>query len=229
MELNKPLKMDGRELLSKIPEETIPVSFFDPQYRGVLDKLSYGNEGEGREKARCQLPQMPERIINEFIKGIDKILIPTGHLFLWVDKFHLCTGFSQWLSGTALSVVDMLTWNKGRMGMGYRTRRVSEHLIVLQKEPRKAKGVWKARDIPDVWHERVERTGHVHTKPVLLQSELIAAVSNKNDIVVDPAAGGFSVLKACKIKDRNFLGCDIFFEKSLESYLTFTQNVLSFS
>ena len=93
--------------------------------------------------------------------------------------------------------------------MGYRTRRMSEHVIILQKEPRRAKGVWMIHTIPDVWPEEVKRNGHTHKKPVRLQGELIAAVSNAGDIVIDPAAGSFSVMEACKLRGRNFLGCDL--------------------
>jgi len=209
LRLNTKMKMDGINFLSKIPSGSIPVAFFDPQYRGVLDKLSYGNEGKQRGKARCILEQMSEKKIHTFIQGISNALIPSGHLFLWMDKFHLCTGFANWLSGTPLDVVDMLTWNKGRIGMGYRTRRTSEHLVILQKQPRRAKGVWKIHNIPDVWSEGVQRNGHTHKKPVDLQGELITAVSNAGDIVIDPAAGSFSVLEACKAHGRNFLGCDL--------------------
>ena len=93
-----------------------------------------------------------------------------------------------------LSVVDMLTWNKGKIGMGYRTRRMGEHLVILQKDPKRAKGVWKLHDIPDVWHEKVTRNGHTHTKPLDLQTKLIKAVSNPGDLVIDPAAGSFTSL-----------------------------------
>lgn len=203
------LKMDGLTFLLKLQQDSIPIAFFDPQYRGILDKLGYGNEGEDRGKARSSLQQMSEDIICQFIVGLNRILIPSGHLFLWMDKFHLCTGFSGWLNGTQLDVVDMLTWDKERIGMGYRTRRTSEHLIILQKQPRRAKGVWKIHNIPDVWHESVERNGHAHKKPIRLQEELITAVSNEGDVVVDPAAGSFSVMEACKLRNRKFLGCDI--------------------
>ena len=206
---NERIKMDGLKFLTKLPELSFPVAFFDPQYRGVLDKLGYGNEGEHRGKARSSLQQMTEETISKFIQGIDRVLMPSGHLFLWMDKFHLCTGFGPWLNGTRLDVVDMLTWDKGKIGMGYRTRRCSEYLVVLQKQPRKAKGVWKIHNIPDVWPEGVKRNGHTHKKPVTLQAELIAAVSNANDIVIDPAAGSFSVMEACHLRGRNFLGCDI--------------------
>ena len=209
LKLNRRLKMDGLRFLSRIPPDSIPVAFLDPQYRGVLDKLAYGNEGRKRGRARAELKQMTGKKIGEFIRGIDRALIPSGHLFLWMDKFHLCTGFSDWLSGTSLDVVDMLTWDKDKIGMGYRTRRMSEHLVVLQKEPRRAKGVWKLHNIPDVWREKVNRNGHTHRKPLDLQGELIEAVSNPGDLVIDPAAGSFVVMEACKARGRNFLGCDL--------------------
>lgn len=207
--LNQRMKMDGIEFLKKLEEDTIPVSFFDPQYRGVLDKLNYGNEGKQRGAKRAVLNQMTEAKIAEFITLIDRVLIPSGHLFLWLDKFHLCSGFHEWFHSTRLDVVDMITWDKGKIGMGYRTRRKSEYLIVLQKQPRKAKGVWKIRDIPDVWPEKINKKEHTHAKPIDLQANLLSAVSHKGDVVIDPASGSFSVLEACQKKARNFLGCDI--------------------
>jgi len=210
LKLNARMKMDGLKLLAKLPSESIPVAFFDPQYRGILDKMSYGNEGKRRSQRRCALQQMSESTIADFVRGIDAALIPSGHLFLWMDKFHLCNGFRDWLDGTGLDVVDLVNWDKGRIGMGYRSRRTTEYCLVLQKQPRKAKGVWKIHTIPDTWHEKARNgNGHPHRKPVGLQSELIAAVSNEDDIVIDPAAGDFSVLEAAKQRGRNFIGCDL--------------------
>ena len=204
------LKMEGLHFLGLLPSGAVPAAFLDPQYRGVLDHLAYGNEGARRGAARAALPQMTDEI-PAFIGEIDRCLMPSGHLFLWTDKYHLCTGFGDWLDGTSLEIVDMVTWHKKRIGMGYRTRRASEYLIVLQKAPRKAKGVWKVHTIPDVWSEAVPNRSRlrVHPKPVELQAALIEAVSNPGDIVVDPAAGSFSVMEACQQKGRTFLGCDI--------------------
>lgn len=206
---NTRLKMDGLKFLSKLTDDTIPVAFLDPQYRGVLEKLSYGNEGKDRGKRRYALKQMTEAVIGSFMRGIDRVLIPSGHLFLWVDKFHLCQGVRPWFDGTALDVVDLVTWDKGTFGMGYRTRRRAEYCVVLQKRPRKAKGVWKIHNIPDVVRERVSRRDHPHAKPVDLQGELMAAVSHEGDYVIDPAAGSFSVLQAARNRRRTFLGCDL--------------------
>lgn len=206
---NTRLKMDGIELLNSLPFRAVPVVFFDPQYRGVLDKLSYGNEGKGRGKSRSALMQMPEGMIRAFLHKINDVLMQSGHLFLWIDKFHLCQGFTEWANGTDLEVVDLITWDKARMGMGYRTRRVSEYCVVLQKQPKRAKGVWKIHNIPDTWREPVKQKTHPHQKPIELQRRLILAVSNEGDYIVDPAAGSFSVLNAARMEDRNFIGCDI--------------------
>ena len=52
LKLNHKLEMDGLVFLSKLPDISFPVAFFDPQYRGILDKMNYGNEGKKRgEKA----------------------------------------------------------------------------------------------------------------------------------------------------------------------------------
>ena len=206
---NTRLKMDGLELLGQLPDNTIPVAFLDPQFRGVYDKLKYGNEKTSRNHVRVELPQMNEAVIAAFTKEIARVLIPSGHLFLWTDKFHLCSDFRVWAEGTPLSVVDMVTWDKEHVGLGYRTRHRSEFCIIMQKEPRRAKGVWTHRSIPDVWAEQVNRREHPHNKPIGLQAELIEAVTSCGDLVVDPAAGSFSVLEACRLKGRNFLGCDI--------------------
>ncbi len=203
------LKMDGLDFLSRLPANAIPVAFFDPQYRGVLDKMAYGNEGKNRGQRRSALQQMTEDTISGFIKGIDRSLIPSGHLFLWVDKFHLCQGIRGWFEGTDLEIVDMLTWDKGTFGMGYRTRRRGEYCVVLQKHPRRAKGVWNIHTIPDVVRETASRRNHPHTKPVDLQGDLLAAVSLEGDFVIDPAAGSFSVMAAAIQRNRTFLGCDL--------------------
>ena len=200
--------MGGGQLLTSLHKSCIKSCFFDPQYRGVLDKLKYGNEGKNRGKARHDLTQMDEETIISFIREIDRVLVPSGHLFLWVDKYHLCTGVLEWFEDTSLKLVDLITWDKDKIGMGYRTRRKSEYLIVFQKQPLRAKGIWNDHSIPDVWVEKVIKT-HPHSKPIELQKRLIEATTEAGDFVLDPAAGGYSVFKACELSNRNFIGGDI--------------------
>lgn len=199
--------MDGWSFLSKITSDTIPLVFFDPQYRSVLDKQKYGNEGT-RQKDRALLPQMDDELITRMITQIDRVLLPSGHLMLWVDKYLLVQGWQHLTHCSSLQSVDLIIWDKGRIGMGYRTRRCSEFLLVLQKPPVRAKGVWKLHDIRDVWSEPSDKT-HPHAKPIGLAQRLIQAVTNEADVVVDPAAGGYGVMRAALQQRRHFLGCDI--------------------
>lgn len=46
------MKCDGIDFMRTIAPASIKCVFFDPQYRGVLDKMSYGNEG-ARQKERA--------------------------------------------------------------------------------------------------------------------------------------------------------------------------------
>ena len=204
-------KMDGAEFLAQLSEAggLFPCAFFDPQYRGVLDKMAYGNEGERRGRKRAALLQMSNETIFDWILQIDHVLAPSGHMFLWMDKFQMCRGADTWQVGTALETVDLVVWDKGRIGMGYRTRNQAEFLVVYQKRPVRAKGVWRRNDIPNVWREDPDRKAHPHAKPILLQAALIEATTGEGDIVIDPAAGSFTVMEAAHLYGRHFLGCDI--------------------
>ena len=209
--LNRKIKMNGLDLLDLLDKESIKVTFFDPQYRGVLDKLSYGNEGKSRGKDRSALPQMSQEIIFEFLAKIELVLKPNGYLFLWLDKFHLFE-VKSWIENyQSLEIVDMIVWNKMKIGMGYRTRRRSEYLVIIQKFPKRAKSTWTLHNIPDVWDEKILDKNHTHAKPIELQKQLILATTNENDLVLDPASGGYSVFRACKETNRNFIGCDLEF------------------
>lgn len=199
---------NGLDLLADINTDSVAVTFFDPQYRGILDKMKFGNEGNYRQNSRCALTQMTEETIVTFINEINRVLKPSGYLFLWVDKFHLCQGIESWVTNTSLNIVDMITWNKMQLGMGFRARHKSEFLIILQKSPKKAKSTWTDHSIPDVWEEKVAKV-HPHSKPIELQMRLILATTTENDVVLDPCAGGYSVLSACKLANRTFIGCDI--------------------
>jgi site-specific DNA-methyltransferase (adenine-specific) len=207
MFINQPQIMDGCTMLTGLASDSIPLVFFDPQYRSILNKQKYGNEGN-RQKERFQLPQMNHQTIKKFLEQIERILVPSGHLMMWIDKFILCEGLSIYTDGTIFKQVDLLTWDKQKIGMGYRTRRKSEYLVIFQKPPVRAKGVWKVHSIPDVWPEKATKE-HPHAKPIGLLKKLIEAVTNVGDIVVDPCAGGYGVLRATSIMNRQFIGCDL--------------------
>jgi hypothetical protein len=50
---------------------------------------------------------------------------------------------------------------------------------------------------------------HPHIKPISLITRLSGAVTKPGDLVVDPAAGGFTVMHVVAEMGRKFIGCDI--------------------
>jgi site-specific DNA-methyltransferase (adenine-specific) len=200
------LREDAFTLLCSLPDGCTPLVFFDPQYREVLDRLAYGNEG-ARQRERCALPAMTSGYIDACCREIARVLTASGYLMLWADTFRLCTGAH--LRIDILPPVDLIVWDNLRPGNGYRSRRRGGYLLVLQKPPPRAKATWRDHGIPDRWAEKVDRRIHPHAKPAGLIARLIGAVTRPGDLVVDPAAGGFTVLRGARELGRRFIGCDI--------------------
>jgi site-specific DNA-methyltransferase (adenine-specific) len=224
---NKRLHTDGLLLLSQLKDAGISCAFFDPQYREVMDAMKYGNEGKSRQSKRAALPQMPTKTILDFLTGIALSLKPGGHVFWWLDKFTIGEGLHVDMlrqvntglpKANRLHAVDLLIWDKGRIGNGARLRRRFEPCFILQRTPKSVKN-WKSRSIPDVWEESIvnPRKGHPHKKPPLLLLELIGAVTDCGDYVLDPCAGSFEVLFNAMLLDRYFIGGDISSEYGKES------------
>jgi site-specific DNA-methyltransferase (adenine-specific) len=196
---------DALDLLKSLPDDSVAVAFFDPQFREVLDKLAYGNEG-ARQAERCNLPQMSADYIDDCCREIARVLVPTGYCMRWIDTFGLCE--AHHLRVDCLKCVGLMAWDNQRMGMGYRLRQRGDYLLVLQKPPTKAKATWSDHGIADRWPEKVDRKIHPHVKPAGLIERLIGAVTLPGDLVIDPAAGSFVVMHAALRLGREFIGCD---------------------
>lgn len=211
--------MDGLTLLENLPSCSIDACFFDPQYRAGLDKLKFGNEGKSRMIQRSKLSQMSNEVIVKFIQGIFVALKPSSYVFIWVDKFTVAEGIHlQWMtnaldkSETGLILVDMICWDKQSFGMGARSRRTNEFLLVYQKYPKTTKN-WKDKGIKDTYSEKIpnprNKKLHAHRKPIGLTTRLIKSVVPRNGIVLDPCSGSFSTFTACKDATVDFIGCDL--------------------
>ena len=198
---------DALELLRAALSGCTPLVFFDPQYRAVLDKLAYGNEGS-RQGARVALPQMTNEYIDQCCREIARVLTPSGYLMLWSDTFNVVEAHHKRIADV-LTAVDLIAWDHQRIGNGYRSRRRGSYLVVLQKPPIRAKATWRDHGIPDRWIEKIDRRIHPHAKPIGLIKRLIGAVTSSGDLVADPAAGSFVVMHAAHAMGREFIGCDL--------------------
>jgi site-specific DNA-methyltransferase (adenine-specific) len=201
---------DALELLQSLSDSCAALGFFDPQHRGNLDNLKYGNEGISRGQRRCALPQMSDELIDQCCREFARVLRPSGYLMLWANAFNLCEGHHKRVADV-LPCVDLISWDdeNPKGGQGYRARRCGGYLIVLQKPPKRARATWSDHKIRDHWSEKVDNKVHPHVKPIGLIKRLIGAVTQPGGLVVDPAAGSFVVMHAALALGRNFVGCDL--------------------
>jgi site-specific DNA-methyltransferase (adenine-specific) len=198
---------DALVLLQSLLDSCTPLVFFDPQHRDTLDRLAYGVE-DARQKGRALLSAMTSEYVDTCCREAARVLRPSGYLLLWADTFRLCEAYHLRIADV-LKCVDLIAWDNGRIGNGYRSRRRGDYLLVLQKQPLAAKNTWRDHSIPSRWIEKVDRTLHPHVKPIGLIKKLIGAVTRPGDLIVDPAAGSFAVMHAAQQLGREFIGCDI--------------------
>jgi site-specific DNA-methyltransferase (adenine-specific) len=205
---------DALELLRRLPSACSPLVWFDPQFRALLDRQSYGNEGRSRQCRRAQLPTMSEEYIDSCCREIARVLTPSGYCLRWAETFAVCEGHHLRVKDI-LPCVDKIVWDNLRIGMGYRARHRGDDLLVLQRPPLRAKKTWHDHGIPNRFPEKIDPTArriHPHIKPAGLINRLIACVTRPGDLVIDPCAGSFVVLQECQRLGRRFVGCDIAFE-----------------
>jgi site-specific DNA-methyltransferase (adenine-specific) len=144
---------DALELLRSLPADCTPLVFFDPQYRGVLDKLDYGNEG-ARQTERAKLPSMSGEYIDPCCRAAARVLRGSGYLMLWADTFNVCEAHHHRIADV-LPCVDLVVWDFiSGFGNGCRSRRRGSYLLVLQKPPIVAKKTWTDLGVPDRWVEK---------------------------------------------------------------------------
>lgn len=217
MKFNQPNLKDAVEFLRDLPQESVGAAFFDPQYAPAADKVFFHKAGGpkwgwGRAEPPPEIPEMGPETIREVVHLIERILVPGGHLFIWTDKRHVMQGeIENWVSGKkGCQIRDMMIWDKVRLGLGHKTRYTMEFLMIAQKVVAGRAREWQERDMPDIWRERKSNKVHPHAKPIGLQTNLIRAATSPDEVVIDPCAGTYSVLEACRMAGRNFLGGDLF-------------------
>jgi site-specific DNA-methyltransferase (adenine-specific) len=78
---------DALALLRSLPNEHVAAAFLDPQFRELLQRQSYGNEGVSRQSMRAALPAMTPDYIDAVVCELARVLKPSGYLMRWTDKF----------------------------------------------------------------------------------------------------------------------------------------------
>jgi site-specific DNA-methyltransferase (adenine-specific) len=224
LNLNVAQRGDALALLRSLLDSCSPLVFFDPQYRGILDEMDFGNEG-ARQRGRAGLRAMTGDYIDSCCRESARVLRPGGYLMLWGDTFNVLQAHHLRISEAntddktitperPFKSVDMIAWDNEGFGMGKRSRRCGDYLLILQRPPLRPKSTWCDHKIRSRWREKIEkpRSQHPHIKPIGLIKRLIGAVTKPGERIIDPAAGSFVVMRAAHELGRDFIGCDIAYQ-----------------
>ena len=200
------LQSDGVEFLRRLPAASFPLVFFDPQYRGVLDHQKYGNEGARQRGApsfvRCGRTRSPLPEGDRPGSAAQRSPAAVGGQVPFVYRCAALAGRHRLGSGRS----DRLE----QAAHGHGLPDAPDQRIpagIAQDSQAGQRSLDGARH-PDVWPERLSGT-HPTPNRSACRPHWSVPVTSPGDIVVDPAAGSFSVLEACRSSGRRFLGCDI--------------------
>lgn len=194
---------DCLKLMRDIPDESIDLVLCDPPYgisfRSNFRKIKY------------------KRILNDsapfldFIPLCDKVLKPTGALFIF-SRWDVQQVFINCINSCPdLKVKSLIVWDKGNHSAGdlfssYGRR--YETIIFACKKKFRFPG---RRPVDIKFYKRVSpnSVGHPTPKPVALLADLILDTTIDGATVLDNCMGSGSTGVACVNTNRNFIGFEL--------------------
>jgi len=163
----------------------------------------------------------------DWISEVVRILKPNGNIIVF-GSYHNIYQIGSILQSLDRKLINSIVWYK-RNAFPNVTQRMlcesTEHMVWAVNETKKNAKNWTFNykvlkelnggvqmrnmwDIPSTPTSEKKHGKHPSQKPIKLISRLIAGLSNKGDIIIDPFMGSGTIPVAAHILDRNFIGID---------------------
>ena len=195
---------DCLELMKDIPDKSIDMIITDPPYSTPVIT------GFGRKQVKNVADLSIQETYMKTLKSeFERILKPEAPVFIFCDDRYypsIYRAFYDWKN------VQMLIWDKGKIGMGKPFRKRHELLIYANRESIDYYRTENITHYPTVLnysvvseHERV----HPAQKPVKLLQDLVIGFSKDGDTILDCFMGSGSTGVACINTNRNFIGIEL--------------------
>ncbi len=195
---------DCLDEMKNIPDKSIDMIIIDPPYSTPTIT------GFGRTKVKNVADLSIQETYIKCLKiEFERILKNNGSLFIFCDdKYYpsIYRAFYDWQS------VQMLIWDKNRIGMGKPFRKRHELIVYANRDTIDYNRTENITHYPTVLNYNVvpdKDKLHPAQKPVQLIKDLILGFSNENDTILDCFMGSGTTGVACKETNRNFIGIEL--------------------
>ena len=205
---------DALRFVSSLEAESIDCVLTDPPY-------SSGTRKEGQKGVRKSMTRSAADsdwfdndsltahgfawLMRELALEFERVMKRGAHALIFID-WRMLVHLSGAIESADLRWVNVLVWDKCRIGMGTAFRRQHEFVLHFTKGVGRDPG---RRDVPDVLSvppTRNER--HPTQKPVELTRKLLEVVAPPPSTVLDPFVGSGTTAVACQALGLDFVGCE---------------------
>lgn len=228
--INKIIQGDCLEIMQRIPNNTIDMTFCDPPYNLKKSYEHYEDDKETREYLDWCRKWLSEMV---------RVTKPTGSIFVinipkWLTYFasylNEMAYFKHWIAWDAMGAPLGKTLLPNHYGiLWYVKSKDFKFYDIRQPHPRCRTCKELLADyggkktlihpfgtlVSDMWTDihryrhNVRRDEHPCQLPVHLLERLILATTDENDVVLDPMVGTGTTCVAAKKLGRRFIGIDI--------------------
>ena len=195
---------DCLELMKDIPDKSIDMIVTDPPY-STPTITGFGRK-QVKNVADLSIQETYMKCLKEEFERILKDNAPI--LVFCDDKYYpsIYRAFYNWQS------VQMIVWDKGKIGMGKPFRKRHELIVYANRETIDYNRTENITHYPTVLNYKVvmeKEKVHPAQKPIKLLEDLILGFSNENDTILDCFMGSGTTGVACINTNRNFIGIEL--------------------
>jgi len=203
IELNRIYNMDCIEGMEQIADSSIDLIITDPPYTTPTITAF------GREKVRNVADlSIQETYVKTLKREFERILKPDAPIFMFCDDNYypsIFRAFYNWNN------TQMLTWDKGRIGMGKPFRKRHELIFYANRQSIDYHRTEGITHYPTVLNYKPVGSEKVHgaQKPVDLIADLIKGFSVEGSVVLDCFMGSGTTAVAASKTGRQYIGFEL--------------------
>lgn len=203
LKMNTIICGDCFDFLPLIPDTSVDLIITDPPYSTPI-VTSFGrtlvkNVGDF---------SIQETYIKMLKSEFERILKPAAPMFMFCDDSYYPSIFRSFYNWHSL---QMLVWDKGKIGMGSPFRKRHELLVYANRAVLDYNRTENITHYPTVLCYKPVGQNRIHgaQKPVELVRDLILGFSQPGDVVADFFMGSGTTAEAALLTGRNFIGSEI--------------------